>query len=289
MLIRRSKFAIFYAGFCNISAGKSGPPYAFGHAPVDALDQHRELRRRQRDRAFVPRHPRPHEPALIEPLGEQAQPVAVPEQDLDDLRSFAPEGEQMAARTDPSSASPGPAWPVHPCPFSCRCNPAPGAPSRPPERSSSCSLPVENMLPNRFRIAAFGRKDASPVGQLHRHHPVRWMQQIVQHRGPDDPPSPSGSVTVASFAPSCRKPNWTRQRNTMLVTMRWRRQTSATLMPGCSDLQHDGELLFVREAAPVRASVVRRIRFACRCQVVFGERSLAALLAPVLICGQALG
>ena len=27
----------------------------------------------------------------------QAQPVAVPEQDLDDLRSFAPEGEQMAA------------------------------------------------------------------------------------------------------------------------------------------------------------------------------------------------
>src|SRR5450631_3389609 len=85
-------------------------------------------------------------------------------------------------RTDPFSASPGPAWPVHPCPFACRCNPAPGAPSRLQERSSSCSLPVENMLANRFRIAAFGRKDAPPVGQLHRHHPIRWMQQIVQHR-----------------------------------------------------------------------------------------------------------
>ena len=45
MPIRRSKFAIFYAGFCDVSAGKSGPPYAFRHAPVDALDQHRELRR----------------------------------------------------------------------------------------------------------------------------------------------------------------------------------------------------------------------------------------------------
>jgi hypothetical protein len=33
----------------------------------------------------------------IEPLGEQAQPIAVPEQYLDDPRSFAPEGEQMAA------------------------------------------------------------------------------------------------------------------------------------------------------------------------------------------------
>jgi len=37
MLIRRRKFAIFYAGFCNVLAGKSGSPYAFGHAPVDAL------------------------------------------------------------------------------------------------------------------------------------------------------------------------------------------------------------------------------------------------------------
>jgi hypothetical protein len=45
--------------------------------------------------AFVPHHPRPHEPALIDSLGEETQPVAVPEQDLDDPRPLAPEGEQM--------------------------------------------------------------------------------------------------------------------------------------------------------------------------------------------------
>lgn len=157
----------------RVSASSNGREQVSRCAPVRA--SRCQLCGRQGDAAFVPRHPRPHEPTPIEPLGEQAQPVAVPEQDLDDLRSFAPEGEQMAAERILFSESPGPAWPAHPCPISCRCNPAPGAPSRPPERSSSCSLPVENMLANRFRIAAFGRKDASPVGQLHRQHRVRWM------------------------------------------------------------------------------------------------------------------
>src|SRR5450432_4068735 len=45
-LIRRSKFAIFYAGFCVVSARKSGPPDALRCAPVDAFNQHRELRHR---------------------------------------------------------------------------------------------------------------------------------------------------------------------------------------------------------------------------------------------------
>ena len=88
-------------------------------------------------------------------------------------------------------------------------------------------------LPDR----CLGRKDASPVGQLHRHHPVRWMQQIVQHRW-----AGRSSKATCRERNRCQlrcllavKPNWTRQRNTMLVTMRWRRQTSATLMPGCSD------------------------------------------------------
>ena len=46
----------------------------------------------------MPHHPRPYEPALIDPLGEQTEPVAVPEQDLDDPRPLAPEGEQMTRR-----------------------------------------------------------------------------------------------------------------------------------------------------------------------------------------------
>ncbi|GEM_PF-4464050 len=49
-------------------------------------------------------------------------------------------------------------------------------------RGSSCSLLVENMLANCFRIAAFMCKDAPPIGQLHGRHPVWGLQQIVQHR-----------------------------------------------------------------------------------------------------------
>ena len=44
-LIRRSNFVLFDAGFCD-SAGEKRTPEAFWRAPVDALDQHRELRRR---------------------------------------------------------------------------------------------------------------------------------------------------------------------------------------------------------------------------------------------------
>ena len=95
LLIQRSEFAIFYAGFCVVSAGKSRPSDALRCAPVDAFNQHCELRWRQGDAAFVPHHSRPYEPALIDPLVEQTEPVAVPEQDLDDARPLAPEGEQM--------------------------------------------------------------------------------------------------------------------------------------------------------------------------------------------------
>ena len=147
------------------------------------------------------------------------------------------------------------------------------------------------MLANRFRIAAFGRKDASPVGQLHRHHPVRWMQQIVQHRW-------AGRSSKAT----CRERNRCQLRcllarkaeldapaGTILVTMPWRRQISATLTPGCSDSNTTASF----------SSSVKLRRFerpscggpASRAAVKLFSRelSLAALLAPVLICGQALG
>src|SRR6266478_7537927 len=45
---------------------------------------------------------------------------------------------------------------------------------------------------------------------------------------------------------------------------------------GLFRLQHDCELLFIREAAPVRTSVVRRIRIACCCQVVFRRALLSS-------------
>jgi len=69
VLIRRSNFSIFGAGFCD-SAGESRLPYALGCAPVDAFDQHRELRRCQRDRTVVTGHRRPDKAALIDTLGK---------------------------------------------------------------------------------------------------------------------------------------------------------------------------------------------------------------------------
>jgi hypothetical protein len=53
----------------NVPVTKSFPEKQRG--PV------RELRGRKGDAAFEPHHPRPHEPALINPLGEQTEPVAV--------------------------------------------------------------------------------------------------------------------------------------------------------------------------------------------------------------------
>jgi hypothetical protein len=45
-LIRRSKFVRFYSGFRSFLACQGRLPYSFRGAPVDALDQHGELRRR---------------------------------------------------------------------------------------------------------------------------------------------------------------------------------------------------------------------------------------------------
>src|SRR5215210_1185733 len=50
-----------------------GSPY--GPAPVDAFEQHRQLRRSQRHRAGG--RLRPHEAAAFQAFGKQAQPVSV--------------------------------------------------------------------------------------------------------------------------------------------------------------------------------------------------------------------
>jgi hypothetical protein len=86
----RSISPLFGLIFSAFSASDRRSPDTLGNAPIDAFDQHGELRRRQGDRAARLDHARPHEAALIEPLGEQTQPVPVPEKDLDDLRLLAP-------------------------------------------------------------------------------------------------------------------------------------------------------------------------------------------------------
>src|SRR4051812_27755532 len=53
-LIRRRIATQFSTSFCRSSCNRR-LPYAFWRAPVDAFDQHRELRRRERDRAIMAR------------------------------------------------------------------------------------------------------------------------------------------------------------------------------------------------------------------------------------------
>ena len=101
MLIRRSNFAIFYAGFCD-SARDGGAPSTLGCAPIDAFDQHRRLRWRQRHGATWIAHSGPDEATLIDALGKQAESVAVPEQDFQSARIPAAEGKTDGRRTDPS-------------------------------------------------------------------------------------------------------------------------------------------------------------------------------------------
>ena len=54
--------------------------------PVDPFQQHRQLRRRQRNRSA--RRLRPGESSALQPLREQAQPVAVPPQQLDQIAAL---------------------------------------------------------------------------------------------------------------------------------------------------------------------------------------------------------
>jgi hypothetical protein len=61
------------------------------------------------------------------------------------------------------------------------CSPTPGAPLRRPERSSSCRLPVSEVAPNCFRIAALRFKDTTAVAQFDRCHAMGRPQQVVQH------------------------------------------------------------------------------------------------------------
>jgi hypothetical protein len=67
----------------------------YGAPPIYRLDQHRELRRRQRQRVIDNRWP--DKARLLEPLGDQPQTTAVPIQALEIIAAPAAEEEEMAA------------------------------------------------------------------------------------------------------------------------------------------------------------------------------------------------
>src|SRR5713101_2534673 len=71
-------------------------PGSFRATPIDPLQQHRQLCRRQHGRALL--RPRPYEPTSVQALGEQAQPVAVPPQDLHQIAAPPTEAKQVARK-----------------------------------------------------------------------------------------------------------------------------------------------------------------------------------------------
>src|ERR1700721_4584683 len=73
---------------------KRGRSCSYRPSPVDAFEQHRELRAAQRDHSFV--RLRPYEAAPFETFGEQAESVAVPPEQLDQIAALAAENENVA-------------------------------------------------------------------------------------------------------------------------------------------------------------------------------------------------
>src|SRR5271155_2131733 len=70
-------------------------PRPHRHAPVNAFQKHRQLRRRQRHRAILGL--RPDEAALLHPLRVQTQTLAIPAQHLHQITATAAEREELPA------------------------------------------------------------------------------------------------------------------------------------------------------------------------------------------------
>ena len=66
-----------------------------GRAPVDPVEQGRELIGGERQRSPPLDVRRPEENAMLQPLGEQAQARAVPEHNLDEIGLTSPEDKEM--------------------------------------------------------------------------------------------------------------------------------------------------------------------------------------------------
>src|SRR6266540_5287629 len=86
---------------CNMSqsvahlSSRLRPPCPLRHAPIDPFEKISQLRRRDRHRPI--RRRGPDEAPALQPLGKQAQPLAVVPQNLDQTAATATEHEQMPA------------------------------------------------------------------------------------------------------------------------------------------------------------------------------------------------
>src|SRR5271165_6650737 len=67
---------------------------AYRTTPINAFQQHRQLRSRQRHRAITGL--RPHEATPLQPLGIQAHPIAIPPQHLDQIAAPATEDKHVS-------------------------------------------------------------------------------------------------------------------------------------------------------------------------------------------------
>src|SRR6202453_350519 len=96
IIIRSAKCPLCAVLCCKSPKTPCRPPLPLGRAPVDAVDQHRQLRRVQHQRPTRVDVRRPKEYAVLEPLAEEAEAGAIPEHNFDEVGLPAPEHEEMA-------------------------------------------------------------------------------------------------------------------------------------------------------------------------------------------------
>jgi hypothetical protein len=235
-LIRRSNFIRRYAGFCSFLARQSRLPYAFWRSPVDAFNQHGELRWREHHRTAGIAHPRPDETTLIEPLGEQAETIAVPEQDLQLPRAVPPERKQMAGegilfevlldkRGEPikTFVHVGVAqrqMHLHAC-WNDHHDAAP--------QSATCCWTASGSAPAGAKILRPSGRSTSviPAGAMSRSYRTAAAEPFF-------PPFPVVLTSTSRAGFSLASPSCARHRKSMLGTMSWRRATDETVAPCCS-------------------------------------------------------
>jgi len=75
------------------SAGQLRPPGSPRHSPINPLKQHRQLCPAQHHHTLL--SPRPDESATLQALGKQAQPVAIPPQQLDEIAAAAAKAKHV--------------------------------------------------------------------------------------------------------------------------------------------------------------------------------------------------
>src|SRR3954453_23244988 len=76
------------------SAGRHRPPGVSGHPPVDAFEQVTELPRCNRHDTLGGH--RPDEPTALQPLHEEARPLGIVPENLDQVTAAATKDEKMA-------------------------------------------------------------------------------------------------------------------------------------------------------------------------------------------------